>query len=177
MKRIDPESSRMALHRHRKRTGIGLADLLAGRDDAPAGFEFERMERLYRTGTGDIEREHLNYVIALWSALPDRYHQVVTGRAREAASRESVDLTPEIQAELRGHWLRVGLSVEAFFRRLENPPSRLKSSTILRWLSDYAPRRVRTDHLESVIAAWEKLPDGLGRPKRIHFIPFEATDR
>jgi hypothetical protein len=164
---------RAVLHGHRRRTGVGLDKLLAARDDAPEAFDAEEMERFYRGEAGKMRRDHLDYVIGLWRALPDRHRGAATGRARETPKKkEKVDLTPEIRAELRGHWMRVGLSVDAFFKRLANPPSRLSRRMIQRLVGEDAPRRVRKDHLEFVLAAWEKLPDGLGRLKSIHFIPF-----
>ena len=131
------------------------------------------IERFYRGEIDAIRDDHLAYVLGLWRALPDR-ERVAAGKAREAAKKkEKIELTLEIRAQLCGHWMRVGLSVDAFFARQTNPPSRLSRRMILRWISsDDAPRRVRRDHLEFVLAAWEKLPDGLGRARSIHFIPF-----
>jgi hypothetical protein len=76
---------------------------------------------------------------------------------------------------LRAHWLRVGLAVDLLFERLENPPSRLSAGIIRRWIGDNPPRRLRRDHLEFLIAAWTRLPDNMGRLRRIHFIPFANT--
>ena len=171
--------SRTAFHAERRRTGVRLADLLAGpHDDAPEGLDLAEIERFYRGETSGIRGDHLDYVTRLWRALPDRHRGVVTGAAREASKKkEKTDLTPEIRTELLGHWMRVGLSVEAFFERLKNPPSRLSRRMIERWIGYDFPRRVRKDHLELVRAAWERLPGGLGHVKNIHFVPFTAEIR
>jgi hypothetical protein len=161
------------LHSERRRTGVGLDKLLAGRDDAPEGFDMAEMERFYRGEVDAIRDHHLAYVLGLWRTLPDRQSVAPSVKAREAAKKkEKVELTPEIRAELLGHWMRVGLSVDAFFSELTNPPPRLSRRMILRWISDDAPRRVRKDHLEFVSGGWKKLPDHLGRPRSIHFVPF-----
>ena len=86
-------------------------------------------------------------------------------------------MTPEIRAALHGHWMRAGLSIADFFRTIEDPPVGLTCGMVRRWLSDNAPRRVRKDHLECVLAAWEKLPAGQGHPRSIHFIPFAGEGR
>jgi hypothetical protein len=61
-----PEIQRV-LRDHRKRTGIGIVKLLSQRDDLPNGLTARTMEDFYRDR---IRRDHLDYVISLWRALP-----------------------------------------------------------------------------------------------------------
>ena len=154
---------------------MSLARLLAGRSDAPAGFNFEELELFYRGATEDAAPAHLEYVIRLWTALPDRQNRA-QAKAAARMRKSKTDLTPGIRDELRGHWLRVGLPVSAFLDKLTNPPDGLSAWRIYRWMSENAPKRVRKDHIEFVLAAWRELPDDAGRPRRIHFIPFEDTE-
>lgn len=161
------------MHRHRKRTGVSIDGLLAGRSDAPDGFDIRVLESFYRGAVDEFPDTHLAYVIRLWAELPDR-PRGAAGRAAAQQRKRKVDLTPETRAELRAHWRRVGLSVEAFFCRLVNPPSGLSVSMVYRWMSDDAPKRVRQDHIVFVLSAWRSLPDASGRLISTHFIPFEA---
>lgn len=164
---------RAALHRHRRRTGVRLDRLLAGRSDAPEGFDLRALECFYRGAVDAVPEAHLSYVIRLWAELPDR-PRGAAGRAAAQQRKRKVEFTPETRDELRAHWRRVGLSVEAFFCRLVNPPPGLSVRMIYRWMSDDAPQRVRQDHIEFVLSAWRSLPDASGRLKSIHFIPFRT---
>jgi hypothetical protein len=110
-------------------------------------------------------------VLAAWERLPDRCRKPKTDPDQALSE---IALTPEIRAQLRGHWMRVGLPVVAFFRGLADP-SGLSAAMILRWMGDAAPRNVRKDHLEFVLAEWGKLPDGMGRLNRMHFLPFAGA--
>jgi hypothetical protein len=162
------------LHGERRRTGVALAALVAGRRDMPEGFDGDRMRLFYRGLADTIDRRQFDYVIALWRALPDRQLRAKS-LGMKGAHRQKVDLSPEIRAEIREHWLRVGLSAQAFFKLLEQPPPGLTSRIIARWISEDAPGRARPDHLEFVLTAWRNLPDRMGRLRRIHFIPFAKT--
>jgi hypothetical protein len=153
------------LHRHQRRTGVDLKRLLAGRDDAPACLNIEEIERFCSGEAKRLPRDHFEYLIDAWSNLPN-------ARRRSRVRCERIDLTPALRAELRGHWLRVGLSIPAFFRSLDNPPPDLSAGNMRRWIDGRHPRRVWKDHVEFVLAAWRKLPDSTGRLRRIHFIPF-----
>jgi len=156
------------LHRHHRRTGVGLTRLLAGRVDAPDGLNIEEIERFCSGEAKRLPRTHFEYLLDAWSKLPNAPRQ---SRVR----RDRIDLTPDLRAELRCHWLRVGLSIPAFFRSLDNPPPDLTAVKIWRWIDGRRPRRVRKGDLEFVLAAWRELPDGMGRLRRIHFIPFPGT--
>jgi hypothetical protein len=131
------------LNRHRRRTGVDLKRLLAGRVDAPDGLNIEEIERFCSGEAKRLPRAHFEYLINAWSKLPKAGRQ---SRVR----RERIDLTPDLRAELRGHWLRVGLSVPAFFGSLDNPPPDLTAGKLWRWIDDRHPRRVRKDDLEFV---------------------------
>jgi len=154
---------RLTLHRHRKRTGVCLSDLLAGRDDAPQGFNSQQIERFYRGTSSSALVAHLEYVIALWAALPDRSK----GRPKRPprVRHEKVELTAELRNELLGHWRRTGLPIENVFRRFANPPEGLSARVLYRWLKPKPPLSVRKDHVEFALTAWRAIPSQMLRVK------------
>lgn len=163
-------AKRLVLHGHSKRTGVDLSQLLAiCAESLPEGFNAEEIDRFYHGQSIKVQVERLDYVIGLWRALPSRGRLL---RATGTTSRrEKVLLTSEIRNELQGHWLRVGLSIEAIFGRMDAPRG-LNPRIIRYWLGNNPPRQVKKTHLETVLKAWRAMPSGLGRTSRIHFIPF-----
>jgi hypothetical protein len=59
----------------------------------PEGLDARQVENYYRGFFGKIRRDHLDFMMERWRALP---------------SREFVLLTPEIVATLRAHIARMG---------------------------------------------------------------------
>jgi hypothetical protein len=110
----------------------------------------------------------MTYVARLWEALPERRAAQVLASARR---RNRVAFTLDLRRELRSHHLGVGLSVNALFEGLESPPPGRTVRRLLHCLSDHPPRSVRRDHLECVMAGWQSLPSGLGRPRSIDLVP------
>ncbi len=156
-------------HAHRRRSGIALRDLLTGRTDLPDGMVVADVERFYRGEPALLCATDAEFITALWARRPER------PLPRKPKSKvEKVVFSDALRLELRGHFLRVGLSVEAFFKCIETPPTRLSARILYRWLSDEPPGHVRKDHLEAVLTAWRRLPAAHGRVRRIHLIPFGA---
>lgn len=128
------------LRKHRVRTGVGVAKLLSRRDDLPEGLAIRQMENFYRGWVGKIRREHLDYVLDLWRALPDR---------------EFVPLTPEILSTLRGHIARTGKGAHAILRGARGKPDGLNAALIRSWLSGRAS--ARKDQIDYVLKVYETL--------------------
>lgn len=159
-------SIRAELTRLMRRTAVSPETLLPEAPDAAQRLR-DAMEGKARLAS----RVELDRALDRWRGLLDR-RGLPLRKKLAPTKHERTALTDAVRHALRANWMRVGLSIEAFVAALEDPPPGITGGQIHRWITDHALRTARKDHLEFVLAAWSRLPAGMGRLSRIHLIPF-----
>ncbi len=131
---------RRRLVSERRRTGVGAAELLDGRPDAPDGLNASRIDGFCRGDRGRFRQDHAEYVLALWRALP---------------SLELVRLTSEIRAILRAHAERTRTGAHGVLSGASDKPAGLTIGVVQGWLGDTA--QARKDHLDYVLERYQAM--------------------
>jgi hypothetical protein len=166
------------LRAHWLRSGLSKAALFEALPYPPQALkEREFISWLGVNPPRAIREDHFGFVSRALKAMPDGdSSQRDRGRSRRGRSRDSgakslnpvdinglkdtfIILTPAIQAELRYHRIRSGLSIDALYHRL---PEDVKVSLrqLKHWLESDLRLRVRRQQLQSVLNEWRAVPNG-----------------
>jgi len=123
--------------RETQRTGVGIVKLLAGRGDIPEGLSAKKIANFCQGSVRRIRKDHMDYVMRLWRALP---------------GRSFIELRTADIAALRGHTARTGKGPYAILRGARNKPDGLTAAIITAWLNGRVT--ARKDHLDYVLALY-----------------------
>ncbi len=141
-------SMQSALRRERERTGVGPQDLLATDTKCSSAVPISNLRKWLGLTSAPkrVVAEHYDHVLSLWQALP------ASPYAR---------LTETLRTLLRAEWQRSGVGPTKLLRLIDPLPDGLTVGTLHSWFDKKrARKRVRRDHLTTVLDTWRKLPDG-----------------
>lgn len=140
---IIDKNIRATLTGHQERTGVGPTKLLKNtRGNRPEGLRAHIITNWIEGKNKTLRRDHLDYVLKLWSEIPD--------------GPERIEITPEIRATLCRHRDRTGIGSHAITTIRDDCPEGLSSGIIQYWL-DGKTKTARRDHLEYIIGLWSGL--------------------
>lgn len=137
---------RQTLKAHQKRTNVKAIALLKNtRRERPEGLTAYTIIHAIDGRKKKILREHLDYIIEKWEALPD--------------APERVQISPEIRELLCNHNKRTGIGSHAITTIRGDCPHGLRSGVIQQWLNGTV-KSANKAHLDYAIEVWSSLPDG-----------------
>ena len=137
------EKIKAELADHRARTGIGPHKLLKNtRHQRPPGLRANIVSNWIEGKNKTLRQSHLDYILKLWSALPD--------------GADRIEITPQIKAELNQYRQITGVGSHAITTVYDDCPKGLSSGIIQYWL-DGKIKTANRRHLESVISVWKAI--------------------
>lgn len=148
-----------------KRSKVGPMALLKNIPDKPDGLEYYTIEAWLNGRSRTARKDHLNFVMASWSALPAAYSvkHVASGYAEiTAAQRERLLALKD----------KTGLAPNALMRGAKDAPPGLHSNKIKAWMTG-SIKTARPEDLDYVFKRWEALPS---KEKDYIFIGEEELD-
>jgi len=135
-----------------ERTSIRPVRLLKGRRDIPAGLHYTTIYAWLNGSLKSARSGHLDYVLGLWAAYPDR-------------RCETVPLSAGMRRRLKTCRDMSGIGAARLLRDAREAPHGLSADMISNWLHGHNAH-VRADHLEFVLNRWERLAKEAGPPDR-----------
>jgi len=141
------------LKHHRQRTNKAPMALLKGRkNELPVGLKSYHVTN-WLAGTKSANKEHLDYVLALWRELPDYVADPVVEKIEEPR----IALTPEIIQEIREQHARTGVKAIGFMRQFKSSaPEGLTANIIQSW-TDGGTKTIKTEYLDFVLEHYEQM--------------------
>ncbi|HKX79695.1 MAG TPA: hypothetical protein VJM34_14345 [Novosphingobium sp.] len=153
--RISDEHRRL-MKRHCARTAVEPFTLLRGAADRPGGLTSSTVSHWLSGKIKTARIEHLEYVLGLWSALPDA---PVLFRAPVMDKRSHLaPVTGELRERFRAEIRRTGVTAQMLMPRLPDRPKGMNAAIINRWIGGTI-RRAPQAHIDYALAQWIALPD------------------
>jgi hypothetical protein len=162
---LTPEM-RSEFRHHWLRTGPPVGHFLKRLANPPTGLTAGMIRRwISHKPPARVQKAHIEWILETWRGLPN--HALSPPPRAELRSNlptePTIAVTPEIHAELRHHWLRIGLRFHVLFAQMEDPPHGLTVNVLRGLLGTSPPRRARTAHLDFILNELEKFPDNAGK--------------
>ena len=136
------DTLRAKLRVERQRTGVTAINLLKACRDVPDGLNARAVNRWIGGLIRSAPASDLNYVVALWAALPDHPGQLShdggrrgrLGRRQPKEGESWIVISEAMRLHLRDELTRTGLTVPQLFRMEGNLPFGLNLRVFNGWL-------------------------------------------
>jgi hypothetical protein len=156
---------RKRLKAEQRRTKMTARALFADDPNLPDGLSASIVNRWLGGIVRQAPKAHLDYVLQVWQAVPDRHGLNLPGSRTHAKGRrwplnneDWIDLTPEMTARLQDELKRTGMKISNLKRFEADFPAGLSLTTIRNWKNNKV-RTVQVNSWNFLIKLFANQPD------------------